>query len=297
MTLIPFTKVQGCGNDFLLIDTRSVQDQNGLRSRIADSTWVQRVCDRRYGVGADGILLLAGNPGAWSSQIINADGTDGGMCGNGLRCIARYLVSRAEAQPQIDIPIEMGGRTTTLSITSGTPFRCGLNIGEVRVDANAVLSGTGPPPAAAQASPDGFDVEGHQPVLVWAGNPHAVVFVSANPTSPELVRITGDLRRSGCFGRGVNVSIAKVHDRQTIEARTDERGVGPTLACASGACAIAVGAHQAGMVDLLCTVRMPGGDLGVALTSSGENGAYMAELNAGAEIVYEGQLDPDAATS
>lgn len=288
--MIAFTKVHGCGNDFILIDLRSGAPEflkHGLQPKTAAS-----LCNRRTGIGADGILIIHTSANILFARITNADGTDGGMCGNGLRCIARYLHHLGELTENHWRTIRMGGRDTRICVRSDSPFSCSVDLGSVLLCSRSVLSGEPHDHCADLESASSIDIDGYKPHLVWAGNPHAVVFVDADPSREMLQAISSKLRKSNQFKRGVNVSTAQSLGTNRIRAMTDERGVGPTLACASGACAIAVAARDLGLVESTACIDMPGGDLEVQVTvGTGSAARYHVLLTASADIVFTGTID------
>lgn len=284
MSTIPFTKVHGCANDFVLIHRDELNDaQRQSLEACMISDWVRDMCNRRTGIGADGLLLLDRDTGVRTASILNADGTDGGMCGNGLRCIARYIVEHESHPRDQPITVRMGGRETQLRVISSDPFRCSLHFGTVSVGRSSPGVGSEPP----------LDAELHdqRTALAWVGNPHAIVFTSdwADHDS-RLAEIARRLRGSSRFPNGVNVTLASVQAPDLILAHTDERGVGPTQACASGAAATAASACAMGITGDSVTVRMPGGDLEIALSKLDRSTDFHATLTGTAEIVYQGQI-------
>lgn len=284
MITIPFTKVHGCGNDFVLIcigELDTAQRQTLAASIRSD--WARKVCDRRTGIGADGILILDRTEGVRTASITNADGTDGGMCGNGLRCIACYITEHESHPEGKPIIVRMGERDTRLSVTSTDPFRCSLNFGTVTVGRSS--------PETVPQTPLDSDPQDQPIALAWVGNPHAIVF-APDWTGHEqrLADASKSLRGSDRFPHGVNVTLASVQSSDLIIAATDERGVGPTQACASGAAATAACAHAMGLAANSVTIRMPGGDLEVSLAKTDRSTDFHATLTGTAEIVYRGQI-------
>lgn len=289
MTILPFIKVHGCSNDFMLFcrDELTPVQRKRFDALITDPGWVRGVCDRRAGVGADGALVIERLDGQWTASIINADGSSGGMCGNGLRCIALHLLATGQAGTGQAIPIRMGGRTVEVRIERDHPFQAALDLGRVQLDhigAASVLSRHSIEELAG-AFP------GSTVSVAWAGNPHAIV-IAQDTSLPELSSASRSIRASDLFPEGVNVTVAAPIDRIRLLAQTDERGVGPTQACASGAAALAAAAYRAGIVDDRCTVQMPGGSLRVELTQdSPQNQAeFLVRIAGGAEIVYRAEL-------
>jgi diaminopimelate epimerase len=241
---LKFTKMQGCGNDFIVVD--------GQIDLTPDR--VRELCDRRRGIGADGILVI-GNPDGrcWPVAIHNADGSLGESCGNGARCVARYLFDR-HGEGKLDLAF-LGGTVSA------------------RRDGPNIAITFGAPPA-----PEPIALDGLHGYRVSFGNPHIVLFV-ADPATADLPALAASARAAA---GGVNVEIARVLSPDLVVLRVDERGVGETLACGTGACAtVAAAIADRPMADRI-TVRVPGGDLFV------RPGAATFELAGPAEYVFTG---------
>lgn len=236
--------MQGCGNDFIVVD--------GEIDVAPDR--VRELCDRRRGIGADGILVIGPAQGrCWPVAIHNADGSLGDSCGNGARCVARYLFDR-HGDDKLDLAFPGG----TVSAR-----RDGKNI--------AVTF-------SAPASPKPLALDGFRGYRVSLGNPHVVLFV-ADPLAADLPAIAAAARAAA---GEANVEIARVVAADLIVLRVDERGVGETLACGTGACAtVAAAISEQRMADRV-TVRVPGGDLFV------HAGPTTFELAGPAEYVFTG---------
>lgn len=241
-----FTKMHGCGNDFVLLE--GSLDLSPER--------VRQLCDRRRGIGADGILTIAAPTGrCWPVTIHNADGSLGDSCGNGARCVARYLLDRE------------GGDSLELAFPGGT-------VSARRDDAGIAITFDAP------GSPTPLRLDGANAYRVSFGNPHVVLFV-ADPAKADLSALAAAAR--GVAGEA-NVEVARVVADDLILLRVDERGVGETLACGTGACATVAAAACEHRLAERVTVRVPGGDLFV------RPGARTFELAGPAEYVFEGTL-------
>lgn len=243
-----FEKWQGCGNDFIVVEEAEIP--GGL-----DPDRVRALCHRRFGIGADGILVVGAPTGRrWPVAIHNADGSSAESCGNGSRCVASYLLERH------------GGAECELA-TAGGVVRARREGDQVSIEIAA--------PRVRDALPVGTR---HEAVPVDAGNPHLVVFVD-DPAEVDLGALAHLARAAG---GDANVETATVRDRGSIELRVDERGVGETLACGTGACATVAAAAARGLVDDVVSVRLPGGTLAVRV------GRDRYELWGPAERAFEG---------
>lgn len=274
---LAFSKYQGTGNDFILLD--------GLTAPLPALDWpdfARRWCDRHYGIGGDGlILVLPGQRAPFAMAIYNADGTRPEMCGNGLRCFARYLrdVGRAPDGP-FDVETDAGVLQPevfadgTVRIAMGAPI-----LDTARIP--AVGLGTSPIDAPIEASGERFAV-----TPVSMGNPHAVIFVPDVAAVP-LEAWGPALERHGAFPARANVEFVQVLGRAEARMRVWERGAGPTLACGTGACATLVAGVLTGRLDREATVHMPGGPVTIAWPEGGP-----VYLTGPAERVFEGRIAP-----
>jgi diaminopimelate epimerase len=241
---VKFTKMHGCGNDFAVVEGPA--ELSGER--------VRELCDRRRGIGADGILIVGAPRGrCWPVTIHNADGSLGEACGNGARCVARFLLDRH------------GGDTLELAFPGGTV--------SARADGTNIAI-----TFAAPAAPQPIALDGTRAYRVSLGNPHVVLFV-ADPLNADL---TGLAAAARAVAGEANVEVARVLAANLILLRVDERGVGETLACGTGACATVAAAISERRMAERVTVRVPGGDLLV------RPGPRAFELAGPAEYVFEG---------
>jgi len=244
-TALRFEKYEGLGNDFIVVDA----PDEGLMP----PERVTRLCDRRFGVGADGVLLVLPprSPGCDARMVvINADGSIPEMCGNGVRCVALHVAeARGWIRGTVRVETDAGERACTLDETGMVT----VDMGVVRVLEERTL-----------------EVEGRSLILTLAdaGNPHAVLFGAF--ARSEVERLGPRLATHGSFPRGTNVEFAAV-ERDGIDLVVWERGVGITLACGTGACATAAVACQKGLAarGRPVTVRLPGGRLDVTLGDDG----------------------------
>jgi len=272
---ISFTKMQGIGNDFIVIDCRSGMPGKGDRELASMS---RRLCDRRFGIGADQILLLDNSGKAdFRMRIFNADGSEVEMCGNGIRCCAKYIWDRQLSEKHV------------LEIETAAGIIRPEKIGDlVKVDMGSpVLEGRQIPvdlDGLVQDYPLIIEDKTFNITCVSMGNPHAVIFVD-DVDSFDVQRYGPRIETHTLFPRKVNVEFAQVLDPQTVRMRVWERGAGETMACGTGASAVAVAANLKGMVQKKVTIRLLGGDLLIELDEGGH--VYMTGP---AEEVFEGRI-------
>jgi diaminopimelate epimerase len=255
---LSFSKYQGLGNDFLMLDGRAASDPDfvfGLTPAL-----VVELCDRRFGVGGDGVILALppNNGGELRMRIFNADGTEPEMCGNGIRCLARFLADRDGDGP---------GRTWQIDTLAGRIVPELLPDGTIRVDMGAPFLEPAQVPTTLESGPAGLpqgelEVDGECFAVAAAGmgNPHAVIPV---PLVEEI-----DLERFGAllevhpaFPAKTNVHFVQVLAPDHLVMRVWERGAGPTLACGTGACATLVACHSLGLCERRARLDLPGGPL------------------------------------
>ena len=272
--MMKFTKLQATGNDFILIEADRMRRDWAKLS--------QAMCDRRFGVGSDGlILLLKSKVADFRMRMFNPDGSEAEVCGNGLRCFARYVVSSGLADARRGITIETSaGIKTAVPQDRGSRFQ--VDMGEPRfrpedlpvaVTVNRVPMVDYPVNVAGQKL---------RLTFVSMGNPHGVCFVD-DVGEFTLCDIGPRVEHHELFPRRVNFEIAHVVSRREIDARVWERGAGETLSCGTGACAIAVAARLHDYVDDRVDIKLPGGTLSVKWDRKGS-----VYLTGPAELVFTG---------
>lgn len=258
-----FWKLQGNGNDFVLLDTldavqgwQSPPDDPGPDWR----GWARRLCDRRYGVGADGLLVVEqGEHAPYRMRIFNPDGSEAEMCGNGIRCFARYLLLRHEPDAkQLIIETGAGVRIVHRVDTEGRMLSVEMGAPRLTRQEVPVLGDSPSHPMLREP----VQVAGHTVSLsaVNTGTPHAVLFVDDVQAFP-LETLGPAIEHHPLFPERTNVQVAQVVHRDYAIVRTWERSAGATLACGTGACAVLVIGHLLGQLDRCATIRMPGGEL------------------------------------
>ena len=284
--MLHFSKYQGLGNDFVLLEGRG--GQLPLAITEPDPHWVRQLCDRRFGVGGDGLILaLPPQHGEeLRMRIFNADGSEAEMCGNGIRCLARFLADSDGDQP---------GRTWRTETMAGVivPELC--DDGQIRVDMGQPFLEPDQVPTTLSKGRSGLPqgeikLQGStlQLAAVGMGNPHVVVPVQ------DLKAIPFDawgsaLEVNSLFPAKTNVHFLEVIDQHTLEIRVWERGAGPTLACGTGACATLVAAKLLGLSESEATVILPGGPLEISWPDP-KGSVFMTGP---ATAVFDGVLNPE----
>ena len=270
-TCLPFAKYQGLGNDFVLMDSRSLAQPPISRTEAA------AMCKRNFGVGADGVIFILPPDVAEADirvRIFNADGSEPEMCGNGIRCVAKYLSALQGAQasaPRYTISTLAGLIRTQLQPDGNV---C-VDMGAPELRGPAVPT-TLPTDANGRAVHAPMRVGGTdwQVTCVSMGNPHAVIFVD-DLDAVDLVELGPAFESHAAFPARANIEFVQVLSRTHLKMKVWERGAGPTLACGTGACAIAVAAALEGRAECPCTVTLPGGDLHIDWRQSGDGRVHM----------------------
>lgn len=274
-----FAKYQGIGNDFVMI--ADPDDRLALTPEL-----VRRLCDRRFGIGGDGVIRVVPGEGgaAFFMDYVNSDGSIGEMCGNGIRCLAVF--AREEGlthHTEIHVATRAGLKVVTV-----------LDDGRVQVD-------MGPPifvPSEIPVSVEGEEAlhvkleledEVYEAASLSMGNPHAVLFV-ADPSIAPVTTLGPVIERHALFPRGVNVEFVTVESPERVTVRVWERGSGETLACGTGACAAAVAARLLHDVNSRITVALPGGELEIEWSGSLERGSPVV-MTGPVEKVFQGHID------
>ena len=277
-----FWKMHGAGNDFVVAEPPAVA--------LDFAALAQRVCDRHVGVGADGLILMLPSPAAdRRMRIINADGSEAEMCGNGIRCFVKLALDRGIVDaPDGAMTVETAigvlrtratfddaGRVAAVRTSMGVPRFAPSDIGAQVEQSPPLLD------LPLQAAGEQLDIS-----LVSMGNPHAVTFIDASVGEYDLARIGPAVERHPLFANRTNFEVVRPLGRDRIEMRVWERGVGETRACGSGACAAVVVAHLHGAVDESVAVELPGGTLQIEWDGAGE-----VWLSGPAERVFASELD------
>ena len=268
-----FTKMHGCGNDYVYIDCR-----NGLPENVADLA--VRLSDRHKGIGGDGIILICSSDKAdFLMRIFNADGSEGRMCGNGIRCVAKFVFDKGLTDKHhleidtlsgvkiIDIApnAKRGDAETWVTVDMGKP--------EIETLEETI------------GLPDGSRLTGS---IISMGNPHFVYFTD-EPLTDGMVLGKGPMaEKHDRFPDRSNIEFARLSGKDEVDMRVWERGSGETMACGTGACATAVAAIAKGLTDRDVTVHLLGGDLHISLDDRGH-----VLMTGPAETAFEGAFIND----
>ena len=276
-----FTKMHGCGNDYVYID--------GAKEKIAPEdkeAFVRRVSDRHFGVGGDGVIFI--NPAKeadFEMEMYNADGSRAEMCGNGIRCVGKFVYDKGLTD-KTDISVISCGKVKYLHLflQDGQVDMVRVNMGAPELKAALV-------PVVCerqQAVDETIHVQGldYNMTCVSMGNPHAVVFMDG-VKELDIEQIGPHFENHERFPRRTNTEFVEVLDRQTVLMRVWERGTGETLACGTGACATVVACVLNGLTQETVTVKLLGGELKITW----DREANLVYMTGPAATVFEGAMD------
>ncbi len=273
-----FTKMQGCGNDYVYI--------NGFTEKIGDKpAFVRAVSDRHFGVGGDGAIFINPSEEAdFEMEMYNADGTRAEMCGNGIRCVAKYVYDKGLTdKKQISIVSFGNVKYVELYVNDGLVRSVKVNMGAPELEAKKV-----PVKSAMERSVDEpITVNGkeYRMTCVSMGNPHAVVFME-NIAKLDIASIGPLFENHEVFPNRTNTEFVEVVDRTHVNMRVWERGTGETLACGTGCCATVAACVLNGLTEDEVTVRVLGGEIDIRWDRN-KNLIYMTGP---AETVFEGEF-------
>ncbi|MCU6725706.1 Diaminopimelate epimerase [uncultured Clostridium sp.] len=274
-----FTKMHGIGNDYVYVNCFKETVEHPSEMAI-------KVSDRHFGIGSDGLILIKPSEVAdGKMEMYNADGSQGAMCGNGIRCVAKYMydygitdktsisVETKSGIKYLDLTIK-DGKVDTVKVNMGTPILKAVDI-PVRSEKEKVID-------------ESVMVDGKEWKItcVSMGNPHAITYID-DVKNLEIEKIGPKFENHEIFPDRVNTEFVRVIDRNTVEMRVWERGSGETLACGTGACAVAVSSILNGLTEEEVTVKLLGGDLKIFWDRI-ENKVYMT---GSATTVFDGEID------
>lgn len=274
--MMRFWKMHGLGNDYLVIDNR---DQ-----KIADNTvrrWAEELCERRFSVGADGLLLVYNSKSAdVKMRIFNSDGSEAEMCGNGIRCFSKYCYENGIInKTAFSVETLAGVKSVWLTLA-------GSEVAAIKVDMGVPNWQRSALPMLGEGTCINQSIEVHNDsykvTCLSMGNPHCVTFVE-NVVNFPVFEVGSLIENHRFFPKRTNVGFVQVLGRNELNVRVWERGCGETLACGTGTCAAVVVANKLGIVGNRVTAHVLGGDLQVEVGES-------IFLNGPAEKVFEGSL-------
>lgn len=272
-----FTKMQGLGNDYVYVNCFKEKIEN-------PSELAVKISDRHFGVGSDGLIMINPSDKAdFEMEMYNADGSRGEMCGNGIRCVAKYVYDYGLTD-KTSISVEtLGGiKYLDLTVENGKVSLVKVDMGRPELEPAKI-------PVAAEGSravdvPITVGGKEYWMTCVSMGNPHAVVYVDCDVKELPLEKIGPGFENHECFPNRVNTEFVRIIDRKTAEMRVWERGSGETLACGTGACAAAVASVLNGLTEDEVTVKLLGGDLSIKWDREKDT-VYMTGP---AEVVFDG---------
>lgn len=275
-----FTKMQGCGNDYVYVDGNAERILPEKKPEL-----VRRLSDRHFGIGSDGVIFINPSDQAdFEIEMYNADGTRAEMCGNGIRCVGKFVYDKGLTN-KTDITVISAGKIKylTLFVKEGKVETVKVNMGAPELTAALVpvLCDSG------QAIDEPITVQGreYRMTCVSMGNPHAVVFMD-DVESLAIEKIGPYFENHERFPKRTNTEFVNVIDRNTVQMRVWERGTGETLACGTGACATVVACILNGLTEETVKVKLLGGDLSVTW----DREADLIYMTGPAVTVFEGVL-------
>lgn len=274
-----FTKMHGIGNDYVYV--------NCFQETVPDPSDVAiKVSDRHFGIGSDGLILIKPSDVAdGRMEMYNADGSQGAMCGNGIRCVAKYMYDYGITdKTQISVETKSGIKYLDLTVENG-------KVSTVKVDMGQPILKAADIPVKSekeQVIDEPVEVDGQtwHITCVSMGNPHAITYID-DVKHLEIEKIGPKFENHEIFPDRVNTEFVHVLDRHTVEMRVWERGSGETLACGTGACAVAVSSILNGLTEDEVTVKLLGGDLKIFWDREA-NHVYMT---GSATTVFDGEID------
>ncbi|MFR2012254.1 MAG: diaminopimelate epimerase [Christensenellales bacterium] len=275
-----FTKMHGCGNDYVYVDCTNEMIEN-------PSEVSKYVSDRHFGIGSDGLILICSSETAdFRMAMYNADGSEGAMCGNGIRCVAKYVYDKGLTDKKnISIETKSGIKELELTVEDGKVSLVKVNMGApilkakdipVDVDTEKCID--------SDINVDGKD---YKITCVSMGNPHAVTFIDEDVKTFPIEKIGPKFENHPMFPDRVNTEFVQVLNRHEVNMRVWERGSGETLACGTGTCATVVACVLNGLTDDEVTVHLLGGDLFIKYDRENDT----VWMTGPAVIAFEGTIE------
>jgi len=277
-----FTKIHSLGNDFLIIDDRSVDKLTEIKDLAI------KICDRHTGVGADGILLISitdKEKGLVDFRVFNADGTEAELSGNGLRCAAAYLYYKDKIEtPRIQFNTTAGDRVCDLLEHNNNLYRLKTDMGVPRFRSDLIPFDDGTTHEKIIDYPLFVNQKIYNLTVLSLGNPHCTIFVDRFPARIEWHQLGLEIEQHPFFPKRTNVEFIRVHNRKEIEVLFWERGVGETLSSGSGSCAAAVASIMKGLTDKTVAVKT---SMGKLIVEWEKDKVYQAGPS---EVVFDGDF-------
>ena len=279
-----FTKMQGLGNDYVYV--------NCFKEKIDNPSEVAKfVSDRHFGIGSDGLIMI--NPSKvadFEMEMYNADGSRGEMCGNGIRCVAKYVYDYGLTdKTHISVETLGGIKYLDLTVKDGKVALVRVDMGEPELDPEKIpiiMKGYSDETDRVLNAPIKVDGKEYHMTGVSMGNPHDVVYID-DVQGLDIEKIGPKFENHERFPQRINTEFARVIDRKTVEMRVWERGSGETLACGTGACAVAVASILNGYTEREVEIRLLGGNLQIEWNEE-DNHVYMTGP---ATVVFDGEID------
>ena len=278
--MLQFTKMHGLGNDYVYMDAINQKIEN--RSELA-----KFVSDRHFGIGSDGLILICPSEKAdFRMQMFNQDGSEAEMCGNGIRCVGKFVYDKGLTKKEtITVETLAGIKTLVMTAKNGKIETARVDMGEPILEPEKI-------PVISNEKPVKnlkLEVEDKDFTFtcVSMGNPHAVTFINEDVNKFDICKYGAKLEVNKAFPKKANIEFINVIDDKTLKMRVWERGAGETLACGTGACAVTVSAILNGYTKRAVTVHLLGGDLKIEWNKN-DNHVYMTGP---ATTVFEGKID------
>ena len=279
-----FTKMQGLGNDYVYV--------NCFKEKIDNPLEVAKiVSDRHFGIGSDGLIMI--NPSKvadFEMEMYNADGSRGEMCGNGIRCVAKYVYDYGLTdKTHISVETLGGIKYLDLTVKDGKVALVRVDMGEPELDPEKIpiiMKGYSDETDRVLNAPIKVDGKEYHMTGVSMGNPHDVVYID-DVQGLDIEKIGPKFENHERFPQRINTEFARVIDRKTVEIRVWERGSGETLACGTGACAVAVASILNGYTEREVEIRLLGGNLQIEWNEE-DNHVYMTGP---ATVVFDGEIE------
>ncbi len=273
--VLPFEKMHGLGNDFVIVEQRHLP--RGVNNKLL----AKELCNRNLGIGADGLIIVdlsTSREADFAWNYYNADGSDAEMCGNGMRCFAKYVFER--------------GLTDNNSFSVLT----GAGIIKPMIESDGTVTVDMGIPKLPQKIKEEIKIDSKifNYTYIEVGNPHCVIFLDKELSDNDFNYFGPRIEKDKIFPNGINVEFVNVLNKKESNCRVWERGCGPTLACGTGACAVLLAGYINGCLDSSGVINLPGGKLNIRWN---ENSKHVS-LNGPAAFVYTGQfnLDPRLVT-